>query len=648
MGPIASRRWGPRVLPMIDRRTFLRLGVGSAVALAAPPVFRRDPALAQPVTGLFGHGVASGDPLADRVILWTRVTPSPDATPGSGLGPPVDVTWEVARDAAFADVVASGTARTSAVQDHTVRIDPSGLPAATELWYRFGALGATSPVGRTRTAPSPGASVESLRIGVVSCSHYESGYFSAYRHLAQRDDLDLVLHLGDYIYEGGASVGGAAVEMGRLHDPDHEIVTLADYRRRHALYKADPDLAALHQRYAFVTTIDDHEVTNNSWSDGAENHQPDEGAYDARKAVAMQAYREWMPIRTADGDPATIYRSLAFGDLAELIMLDERSYRSQQVPGLSGDIFVTDPAVADPNRTMLGAPQRAWFEERLAASTAQWKLLGNSVMFAPLVLADDPDVPELSPVVRDLLAEAGVAPPVVLNSDQWDGYRAEQWALRDRFGETGGVVILTGDIHSSWAAEIPADPGTYLLAVGGPTTAVEFVTPAVTSDSFSSVLADIGIPAGDVLATQLPLIATTAGPWFKYLDAERQGFGVFEVTADAAQYDWYHLVDRTDPQSAAIDGPSWRTLAGTNKLEQTSRLGPRGSATAPPAVVPASESSAPGAAVAAAGTDRLPATGAAVPAAVAAGTAAAGLAAAALARRAAVGGVAPRQLDAQQ
>lgn len=617
---------------VMDRRAFLRAGVaGGAVLLGARPLLG-ERAQAQ-AAGPFVHGVASGDPLPDRVVLWTRVTVQPDATPGSGRGGPEPVTWEVARDDGFRDLVAAGEVVTTAARDHTVKVDAAGLPPATELWYRFRALGATSPAGRTRTAPTEDSEIDSLRIGVVSCSNYPAGFFSAYRHLAQRDDLDFVLHLGDYLYEGGSS----NTELGRLVDPPEEIVTLEHYRRRHALHKADPDLAALHRRYAFVTTIDDHEVANNSWAEGAGNHDASEGDYRARRSAAMQAYFEWMPIRPTGGAEASrIYRALRFGRLAELSLLDVRTYRSQAIEGLYGETFVADPAVGDPSRTMLGPAQRLWLEQRLDASTAQWNVIGNPVMFAPLVFGDPPDTAGVGDALQQVLAAGGLTLPAILNSDQWDGYRAEQAALRDRFGQVGGVVILTGDIHSSWACEIPADPGSYRQAVGGVSNAVEFVTPAVTSSSFSAVVADIGLPGSELVATQLPLIASTAGPWIKYLDAERHGFGIFEVNRDGAQYDWHHLSDRTDPQATEAVGASWRSPAGSNRLERSTPLGRRARGAGAPAPAPPPAQPGP-AAPPGTGRRRLPATGDRIDTAAAAAAGAAAVAAGALVRRAGQG-----------
>jgi alkaline phosphatase D len=623
----------------MERRTFLRLGLGGAALVATQPILGRDPALAQPAPGPFGHGVASGDPLPDGVVIWTRITPSVDATPGSGLGAPTAVTWAVATDEAFTEVVATGSVTTDPASDHTVKVDVDGLAAATEHHYRFTALGATSPVGRTRTAPATGSDAQVLRFGVASCSNYEGGFFSAYRHLADRDDLDAVLHLGDYLYEYGVGTYGSGGPE-RVHDPATEILSLSDYRRRHALHKTDPDLARLHQRYAFVTTIDDHEVTNDAHAAGAENHDPaTEGDYLERRAAAMQAYFEWMPIRATGGaaEPTRIYRQLGFGGLAEIFMLDERTYRSPQPEGISEALFVTSGEPAEDGRTMLGADQGAFLDDGLRASTARWKLIGNGVMFAPLVLADLTDLGGAADQVATLLDGLGVplGAPIVVNGDQWDGYQDEQRSVGSLYGEVGGVVILTGDIHSSWAAEIPADPGSYLPVAGGETVAVEFVTPAVTSDGFSQSVGD-ALPGAEGLGTLLPAVVTTAGPWFKYLEPDQQGYGVFEVTAEHAQYDWHFISDRLDPQATSTFAAAYETLSGTNKLRQAAQLGPRADQS-PLVVVPAPAAPPPAATApdpARAGGGTLPATGTEPPLAPAAAAVAAAAGLAAVARRA--------------
>ena len=498
-----------------------------------------------------------------------------------------------------------------------MKVDVRGLASDTEYRYRFVALGAVSPTGRGITAPAESADVERLRFGVVSCSKYQAGFFGAYRHLAARDDLDAVIHLGDYLYESGGDG-----DIGRAPDPAHEIITLEDYRRRHALYKADPDLRALHARYSFVVTIDDHEVANNAFATGADAHDPaTEGEYLARRAAAFRAYDEWMPARlTVDGATSLgVERTLRFGTLAEIVLLDLRTHRDEPPAGLSDSLIVTSPEPAEPQRTMLGAEQRTWLLDTLERSETAWRLIGNSVMFAPLAVADLPDVPVVGEALAAALAEAGIGVPFILNGDQWDGYQAEQAALIDAYGRAGNVVVLTGDIHSSWAAEIPVDPGTYLPAVGGASAAVEFVTPAVTSDGFSAAVANAGVPGLDLLAPQLPTLVPTVAPWFKYLDADRQGFGVIEVTASATQYDWHHVADRTDPDTTESFSVGWATPTGTNRLVEAAELPPRpprdaapspvDTSGAPPPVEAAAVPSQPEATAAAGAT--LPQTGAA-------------------------------------
>jgi alkaline phosphatase D len=445
----------------LDRRTFLKsaAAVATGTALTGPAF---STALALEPGAVFQYGVASGDPLSDGVVLWTRVTPTPDATPGSGKGPDTQVRWRI-RDAALR-VVRRGTVRTSAASDHTVKVDVSGLAPDTTYTYDFAARGATSPVGRTRTAPSAGAQNDRLRFGMVSCSNYTGGYFSAYRHLAARDDLDFVLHLGDYLYEygNGADRYGPASLIGkRDHDPETEMISLSDYRRRHALYKADPDLAELHRKNAFVVTWDDHEVTNDTWREGAQNHDDTEGPYLPRRNRSYQAYDEWMPVRLPEArtpEETRIYRRLRFGTLADLTMLDERQYRDRQTGPEDGS------TIDDPDRTMLGPEQQAFLETGLtAAESPLWRLFGNSVQ---IMQVKAPPLP--APLAAALAALQGGPQPVSLPAsgfallvDPWDGYTANrkrilELALHEGVGDP---VFLTGDIHSTWAADLPIDPG---------------------------------------------------------------------------------------------------------------------------------------------------------------------------------------------
>ncbi|WP_067659304.1 alkaline phosphatase D family protein [Nocardia harenae] len=524
---------------------------GGAVAAAAVIA---GAARATAETPVFGHGVASGDPLPTGVILWTRVTPAPDATPGSTRGPDVAVRWEVARDDSFTEVVADGTATATAASDHTVKIDAAGLAPGTDYRYRFTALGATSPIGSTRTAPAAADTPERLRFGVVSCSNWEAGYFGAYRHLAARGDLDAVLHLGDYLYEYERGEFGGRGGAVRAHDPEHEIVTLADYRIRHGQYKTDPDLALLHGSVPFIATWDDHETANDAWSGGAENHDPAaEGEWAARYAAARQAYREWMPVRdSADG---RLYRRLRFGALAELSMLDLRSYRDRQASPGAGwrDIDA-------PERSITGREQLDWLIGGLESAPVRWKLVGNPVMIAPVLF------PPLDPAVTAGLARVVGIPAggIPVNADQWDGYTADRNRLVRAVHDAGvgGVLFLTGDIHSSWAADLPLEAAAY---PAGPVAGAEFVVPSVTSQS-----------PGDLAGTGTGAAASAVrevNRHLRYLELDSHGYGVLHVDAGQAQMDWFYLLDVKDPNSGVRHGISL-AVGAAGRIEQ--RPGPVG------------------------------------------------------------------------
>ncbi len=528
----------------LNRREALKLG-GAGVAVAALA-----PAAAHAAPTPFQHGVASGDPLPGAVILWTRVTPTPDSLPGSGAGPAAEVGWQIAEDAAFTTVAAQGVLTTGPEHDHTVKVDAQGLRPGTEYHYRFTYDGAHSPVGRTRTAPAEGADLDSLTFGVVSCSNWEAGYFSSYRLLAGRDDLFGVIHLGDYLYEyapGAYGTGGGGSV--RAHVPAKETITLADYRQRHAQYKTDPDLQALHARHPWMIVWDDHEIANDTWSDGAENHDPaTEGPFAARKAASRQAYHEWMPVRFGEGD--VIYRALRFGKLAELVMMDLRSYRSQQTSGR---------AVDDTARTITGEAQMEWLKSALAASTTRWRLVGNSVMIGPLVLgATAAEV--LGPLTELVGMPSG---GYSLNPDQWDGYTADRKELLGHLNDNGIVntVFLTGDIHTSWAIEVPLKAGSYPLT---PAVATEFVVPSVTSNNIDDIL---GVaPRTASLAAEAAIANTNRHIRWSELDSH--GYGVLTVRREQTRMDWYFLSDRTDPAATARKAVSFTTASGAVKLKR--------------------------------------------------------------------------------
>ncbi|MGX7829380.1 alkaline phosphatase D family protein [Actinokineospora sp. 24-640] len=528
-----------------DRRAFLRSSAVAGGVLLIPAALAAKAAAA--AVPQFAHGVASGDPLPDRVLLWTRVTPTPESTPGSGQGPSVEVRWEVATDAAFSAVVASGALTTGPERDHTVKVDAAGLAPATAYHYRFLLDGIASATGRTATAPAADADVASLRLGLVSCSNWQAGYFSAYRHLAARADLDGVLHVGDYLYEypvGGFGARGVTV---RPHVPANEMVTIADYRRRHAHYKTDPDLQALHAAKPWFITWDDHEYANDTWSDGAENHQPGEGPWSTRKAAARQAYFEWMPVR--QGPQGEIYRRLRWGRLAELSLLDLRSYRSKQTTPSSGN-------PDDPARTITGDPQMAWLKSGLLTD-ARWKLVGNSVMATPISLSN------VESRFLEALGQLLGLPigGVAANADAWDGYTADRQELLGHLKDNRitNTVFLTGDIHTSWGANVPLDRSSYWW--NGNSAAVEFVTPSVTSDNIDDILNVAPRTVSPVAESAL-----MARNWhLKYVELDSHGYSVVDVDRARVQVDWYY-VDRLSPTSGVRHGKSLATLSGTQKI----------------------------------------------------------------------------------
>lgn len=551
-----------RALP---RRTLLASGAAAtAVAgLTAPDAVAR--ASAGPAHAVFQHGVASGDPRPRRVVLWTRVTPTREAKPGSGLGPAVDVRWEIALDKRFRQVVRRGTERTSAARDHTVKVDATRLAPDTWYYFRFRVGHHISPVGRTWTAPRANATPENLRLGVVSCANLQAGFFSAYRHLAERDDLHAILHLGDYLYEYGPGEYGYGQKNldVRAHEPAHEMVTLADYRQRHGQYKQDPDLQALHARYPFIVTWDDHEVTNDQWSNGAENHQAAEGDYAARRTQAHRAYDEWLPVRMAGtariGDGTGLFRELSFGKLAQLTMLDLRTHRDEQVKTSAPSPVPSVAAqVSDPERTITGRAQLDWLKLALRRARPQWKLVGNPVMIAPVTFAQLPaDLVDPVNDVTGLLPRDG-AP---YNVDQWDGYTDDRRELfthiRDR--RLRDVVFLTGDIHSGWACDLPQDVATYPVSESA---GVEFVCTSVTSNNLKDIT---GSPARtSSLAVEGVIQANNRH--VKYLNFDDHGYSVLDVTPARAQMDWFVIGDRADRGAGAHWTASWATASGTNRV----------------------------------------------------------------------------------
>lgn len=506
----------------------------------------------------FRHGVASGDPLPDAVVLWTRVTPDERSLPGSGRGPVAPVGWEVALDEAFTHVVRAGTVETDAGRDHTVKLDATGLAPAQDYYYRFTYGAETSPTGRTRTAPAPGSTPERLRFGIVSCANWQAGWFSSYRHLADRGDLDAMIHLGDYLYEyqpGKYSYGHHNEDV-RRHDPPRETVSLRDYRRRHAQYKTDPDLQALHAAVPFIVTWDDHEIADGSWARGAYEHQPKrEGSYARRARAARRAYDEWMPVRMSGtataGDGTRIYRRLQFGRLVDLSMLDLRSYRSERVAD-------GDPAIDDPGRTITGEHQLAWLAGNLATSPCRWKLIGNPVMIAPVRLPPRPAIEEFA-----LGQTVSFTPlrPSGPNTDEWDGYPSDRGRLLERVESDGttDVVFLTGDVHTAWANEVPGP--------GGRLVATEFVCSSITSNNVDDF---IGARPRTV-SVALEAAIQSANPHVRFVNLDDHGHSVLDVTPSRIQMDWYAVDDRRDRRSGSRRLASWAVRSGTARVVAVDR-----------------------------------------------------------------------------
>lgn len=480
----------------------------------------------------FRHGVASGDPAPDRVVLWTRV---------SGVGATVPVGWWVAEPGRREHPVARGEAEASPAHDHTVHVDAAGLEPGRWYEYGFRAGSSESPVGRTRTAPA--GPTGHLRLGLVSCASWVCGYFTAYERLARRE-LDLVVHVGDYIYDDDTTRARPV----RPHRPAGRCVTLDQYRARYAQYRSDPDLQALHARTPVVAVWDDHEVASNAWRDGATGHDPDEdGPWEARRAAATQAWSEWLPVRRPDpDDPLRVYRSLAFGDLADLVMLDARLVGREE-PVKEGKR--TSATVPDRDRSLLGAPQRVWLREVLGSSTARWRLIGNQVMLAPLRA-----VPLPGPLQR-FLGRGLVGEGVGVNPGQWDGYPEEREALL-RFlveHDVRDVVVLTGDIHSSWASELTVEPDE------GTPVAVEVVGPSVTTDAFA-------LRAVPSLPGAVPLVARSvrrANPHHRWFDLRNHGYVVVDVTPERLRADWWHVGSIRERPAGEHRAASFEVAAGT-------------------------------------------------------------------------------------
>jgi alkaline phosphatase D len=547
----------------VRRRDFFRSVAAGAGALAGAAALTACGGSDDDERVVFAHGVASGDPTSTAVILWTRATPT-------NVGRPYQVEWEVATDAAFTSVVRRGVATAQPEADFTVKVDATGLAPATPYFYRFVLAGVSSPVGRTRTLPT--GSVSQVRLAVFSCSNYPAGFFNAYADAAVQPNVDAAVHLGDFIYEysraGYASQNAAA--LGRLSDPDAELITLSDYRRRYAQYRSDPDLQALTAAMPLIAVWDDHESANNAWRDGAENHQPGEGSWAERKATAIRVHHEWMPTRVGV-DPGKTWRSFAFGNLLALHMLDTRlAGRDRQLDitsfidaGGSFNAAAFGAALADPNRRLLGSEQLGWLQQQLQVSTATWQVLGQQVLmgrmnipapvalqqvtisaYAALVQKAQTAPQTLTPQEQAILA----APSIPYNLDAWDGYAVERETVLGAARTLDrNLVVLAGDTHNAW--------GNDLLDAQGRRVGVELAAPSVSSPGFEGVF-----PNDDPLVFAAA-VEQLIGP-LVYADTSRRGYLLVTATAAECRAEWRFVTTVASRGFTAATARALRCLPG--------------------------------------------------------------------------------------
>lgn len=494
--------------------------------------------------GVFKHGVASGDPLADRVVIWTRVTAKETKQ--------VAVTWEMSRHANFRTLVSHGVTSAEAENDFTVHVDVDELAPNTHYYYRFSALGETSPQAQTKTLPADGA--KHVRFAQVSCAKYNAGFFNAYRCIAERPGLDFLLHLGDYIYEASNTPPASqtpGADIGRPFDPLHECKTLDDYRRRYAQYHLDPDVQAMHHALPLIATWDDHEFADGAWREGATEHKPErDGTWAQRKANAMRAHYEWLPVRLADpADQSRVYRKIALGGLADLMLIDTRTRRDEPIGG---------EKMNDLARSALGKEQREWLLGEMQNSKAAWKILGNPSILATTWAADLPKEIKDDMVKVKLIDTDGNGP----DYDQWDGYPVERAMLLNFWREKKiqNVVVLSGDIHLGMAIELKQNA----LDADEAAVAVEFVNPSLTSQNLDEKMG--WVPRTGSL--EIEKILMEALPHIRWCDMDSHGYNVVDITPERVQVAWWLLDTVLKRSNKESRGAAWEVSLGSTSLKR--------------------------------------------------------------------------------
>lgn len=504
--------------PPLDRRQILLSGGLALLAAGAPAYVRAGPTA--PRTP-FTLGVASGDPVPHGFVLWTRLAPDPLAVDGrGGMDGPVSVLWEVAEDEAMRRVVQAGRAVADARFAHSAHVEVAGLKPGRPYWYRFTSQGHQSAIGQASTAPAPDTKVDRLTLGMATCAHWELGWFSAYRHLAA-ERPDLILFLGDYIYEYSYRGDRAKGRTVRAHDRQEDVVDLAGYRNRYALYKTDPDLQALHAIAPCLMTWDDHEVQNDYSNRWSQDPKVSTDAFLRRRAAAYRAFYEHMPLRRRSrphGPDMRIYDRLRYGDLAEFLVLDGRQYRSIQpcpTPTWRGGHVVPEscPDMTDASRTMLGTRQERWLYDGFKRADARWTVVVQDLLVAPV----------------DQTGKDGQEGHF---TDGWDGYQANRTRMLDALAASRAPnpVFLGGDIHSFWATDLKTD---FRKPSSSPV-ASEFVAAAISQEN---------PPKGVFYDAQ------ARNPHIRYVDLQTNGYASLTLTRDRIETRFQAISDRKDPNA---------------------------------------------------------------------------------------------------